>query len=84
MEDERDIRLDQELVRALSHPLRAEILETLRDRVASPIELSQEMDKRLGVISYHAKTLLKCGCLELVHAERRRGSIEYFFKRADD
>jgi len=83
VEDERNIRLDQELARALSHPIRAEILETLRNRIASPVELSQELDQRLGVISYHAKTLLKCGCLELVHAERRRGSIEYFFRRVD-
>lgn len=77
--DENDIRLDQELVKALSHPLRVEILETLRDRIASPTELSREMDQRLGVISYHARTLVKCGCLELVHAERRQGTIESFF-----
>jgi DNA-binding transcriptional ArsR family regulator len=83
VEDERDIRLDQEMVRALSHPIRAEILEKMRDRIASPAELSRDLDQRLGVISYHAKTLLKCGCLELVHAERRHGSIEYFFKRVD-
>lgn len=83
MEEKRDMRLNQELARALSHPLRAEILETLRNRIASPAELSRDLDQRLGVISYHAKTLLKCGCLELVHAERRHGSIEYFFKRVD-
>jgi DNA-binding transcriptional ArsR family regulator len=81
--DENDIRLDQELVKALSHPLRVEILETLRDRIASPTELSHEMDQRLGVISYHTKTLVKCGCLELVHAEARHGSIESYFRRPD-
>jgi DNA-binding transcriptional ArsR family regulator len=75
-------RIDRELVRALSHPLRVEILETLQGRVASPSELSEEMDERLGVISYHAKTLLRCGCLELVHAEPRGGSIENFFSVA--
>lgn len=72
-------RLDQELVRALSHPIRVEILETLRDRVASPSELSRELGQSLGVISYHAKTLAKCGCLELVYAEPRQGSLENFF-----
>lgn len=83
MPDEKDIRLDQELVKALSHPIRLQILEALRDRIASPIELSREMDQRLGVISYHAKALVKCGCLELVHAEARRGSIESYFRRPD-
>jgi DNA-binding transcriptional ArsR family regulator len=75
----RDGRIDQELVKALSHPIRVEILEALQGRVASPTELSQEIDESLGVISYHAKTLVKCGCLELVHTEPRRGAIEHFF-----
>lgn len=79
MGDKRDARIDQELVKALSHPIRVEILEALQGRVASPTELSQEIDESLGVISYHAKTLVKCGCLELVHTEPRRGAIEHFF-----
>lgn len=77
--DKRDGRIDQELVKALSHPIRIEILEALQGRVASPTELSQEIDESLGVISYHAKTLVKCGCLELVHTEPRRGAVEHFF-----
>lgn len=83
MPDEKDMRIDQELVKALSHPIRIEILEALRGRIASPSELSREMDQRLGVISYHTKTLVKCGCLELVHAEARQGSIESYFRRPD-
>lgn len=79
MGEKRDARIDQELVKALSHPIRVEILETLQGRVASPSELSQEMNASLGVISYHAKTLVKCGCLELVHTEPRRGATEHFF-----
>lgn len=79
MAEKSDGRIDQELVKALSHPIRIEILEALQGRVASPTELSQEMDESLGVISYHAKTLVKCGCLELVHTEPRRGAIEHFF-----
>jgi hypothetical protein len=56
-----------------------EILEKLQGRVASPAELSRELNERVGVISYHANTLLKCGCVELVHTEPRRGSVENFF-----
>lgn len=74
-----DIRIDQELVKALSHPTRVEILETLRGRVASPSQLSQEIKASPGVISYHASALVKCGCLELVHTELRRGGVETFF-----
>ena len=80
MAEKRDAgRIDQELVKALSHPIRVEILETLQGRVASPSELSREMDERPGVISYHASTLVGCGCLELVHTKARQGAIENFF-----
>ena len=73
------MRVDQELVKALSHPIRVEILESLQGRVVSPTELSEEMNESLGVISYHANTLVKCGCLELVRSEPHRGAVEHFF-----
>jgi DNA-binding transcriptional ArsR family regulator len=73
------VRIDQELVRALSHPIRVSILEALQGRVASPTELSQELGASLGVVSYHANTLVECGCLELIHTKQRRGALEHFF-----
>lgn len=79
MAEESRGRADQELVRALSHPIRLEILQALQGRVASPAELSREIDRRPGVVSYHATTLLRCGCLELVRSKGRRGAIENFF-----
>lgn len=72
-------RIDHELVRALSHPIRVSILEALQGRVASPSELAKEMDESLGVVSYHTNTLVECGCLELVHTKPRRGALEHFF-----
>jgi DNA-binding transcriptional ArsR family regulator len=72
-------RAQQELVRALSHPIRMRILEKLHNRSASPAELSRELNQRVGVIAYHAHTLLRCGCVELVHSEPRRGSVENYF-----
>jgi DNA-binding transcriptional ArsR family regulator len=77
--EKKSARSDQEIAKALSHPIRVEILEALQGRVASPVELSKEMDQTVGVISYHAKTLLKCGCVELVHSKPDRGSLEHFF-----
>jgi DNA-binding transcriptional ArsR family regulator len=72
-------RIDHELVRALSHPIRVNILEALQGRVGSPSELAKEMDESLGVVSYHTNTLVECGCLELVHTKPRRGALEHFF-----
>lgn len=72
-------RIDQELVKALAHPIRVNILEALQGRVASPSELSKEMGESLGVISYHTNTLVDCGCIELVHTKPRRGALEHFF-----
>jgi DNA-binding transcriptional ArsR family regulator len=74
-----DARIDQELVRALSHPIRVSILEALQGRLASPSELALELDQSLGVVSYHANTLVECGCVELVHTKQRRGALEHFF-----
>lgn len=77
--EERQGRADQELGRALSHPIRLEILQALQGRIASPAEISRQIDRRPGVVSYHASTLLRCGCLELVHSRGERGVIENFF-----
>jgi DNA-binding transcriptional ArsR family regulator len=76
---EKDSRTEREMVRALSHPLRVGILEVLRDRVATPAELSEEMRRSRDLIAYHANTLVKCGCLELVDPEPRRGGLEHRF-----
>jgi len=79
MAERRHGRADQELVRALSHPVRLEILQALQGRIASPVELSREIEQRPAVVSYHANTLVSCGCLELIHSRGRRGTIENFF-----
>jgi DNA-binding transcriptional ArsR family regulator len=79
MASRKDKRSDHELVKALSHPVRLEILQALEGRIASPTELSQELGRRPAVVSYHAGTLVRCGCLELVHSRGRNGAIENFF-----
>ena len=43
------------------------------------MELSREMEKSPGVIAYHASTLLRCGCLELVGSGAHGGGVENFF-----
>ena len=72
--------LDHRIVKALAHPLRQNILTILNERVASPSEISEELDERLGNVSYHVRTLLDLGCIELVSTTPRRGAVEHHYR----
>jgi DNA-binding transcriptional ArsR family regulator len=71
--------IDQNLVRALAHPMRVRILEALQGRTASPTELARGFRESLGVVSYHANALLEVDCIELVSTQPKRGTIEHFY-----
>ena len=71
--------IDQNLVRALSHPMRVRILEALQGRTASPTELARRFGESLGVVSYHANALLDVECIEQVGTRPKRGTIEHFY-----
>ena len=71
--------IDQDLVRALSHPMRVQILEALQGRSASPTELARRFGESLGVVSYHANALLDVECIEQVRTQPKRGTIEHFY-----
>lgn len=68
------------LLKAVSHPLRIEILRLLRDRVASPKEIAAEVGADLGDVSYHVKYLLQKGDLEIVDTAMRRGAVEHYYR----
>jgi hypothetical protein len=72
--------IDQNLVRAVAHPLRVQILEILSDQVASPNLLADQLDSGLTDVAYHTRALDRCGCLELVDTAQRRGALEHFYK----
>jgi DNA-binding transcriptional ArsR family regulator len=72
--------IEPNLAKALSHPLRMRILTILGQRVASPVELAGELDVPLNNLSYHVRTLLDLGCIELVRTEPRRGTLEHFYR----
>jgi DNA-binding transcriptional ArsR family regulator len=72
--------VDQRLAKALSHPLRAQILTILNERVASPNAIANQLGESLPLVSYHVKTLADLGCIELVNTEPRRGAIEHFYR----
>jgi DNA-binding transcriptional ArsR family regulator len=72
--------VDNHLVRALSHPLRARALAILNERVASPSEIAAELDFPVGNVSYHVNTLQELGCVELVKTAQRRGATEHYYR----
>jgi DNA-binding transcriptional ArsR family regulator len=71
---------DERVVRALTHPLRVRILALLEDRTASPSELAAELSAPLGTVSYHVRTLVRLGLLQLVGRKQRRGAIEHYYR----
>jgi DNA-binding transcriptional ArsR family regulator len=75
--------LDQRLVRALGHPVRVQSLNILNERVASPNEISKELDQTVGHVSYHIKVLKECECIELVDTAPRRGAMEHYYRATD-
>jgi hypothetical protein len=58
--------VDQQMVRALAHPLRVEILRMLEKGPSGPKRLADRMGEKLGNVSYHMRVLHKCECIELV------------------
>jgi len=76
--------VDQDLIRALAHPLRIQLLTILNDRMASPNELSKELDEGLSQVSYHIKVLKDFNCIEMVKTEPRRGAVEHYYKATND
>jgi DNA-binding transcriptional ArsR family regulator len=71
--------IDQRLVKALSHPLRVQILEALQGRTASPSALARQFRESLGNVSYHANALLELDCIEQVCTRPKRGTIEHLY-----
>jgi len=72
--------VNEELFKALSHPLRGRILVLLTERVASPKEISERLDEDLGTVARHCRHLKKVKLIEEVSSSERRGSTEHFYK----
>jgi DNA-binding transcriptional ArsR family regulator len=71
---------DQRVIKALSHPLRFQILRVLNERVASPSEIASELDEPLGNVAYHTKILVENGAIEQVRTAPVRGALEHFYR----
>jgi DNA-binding transcriptional ArsR family regulator len=71
----------QELLIALRHPMRREILRIviLGEDPISPRELANAMDSPLSNVSYHVRILAKCNALDLTSTKAVRGSMQHFY-----
>lgn len=65
---------------AISHPLRAQALTILADRVASSVEIARELRVEISAISYHVRALREEGLIEEVGSRPVRGSTEHFYR----
>jgi DNA-binding transcriptional ArsR family regulator len=73
-----------DLIRALAHPLRAQILGVLQERRASPRELSDEFGAPLGNVSYHVRRLADLKLIRLVKKTPRRGAVEHHYEATSE
>ena len=71
---------DNELLIALRHPLRRQILRAMAatDPI-SPRQISDELREPLSNVSYHVRVLADCGAVTLVDTEPVRGSMQHFY-----
>jgi len=72
----------QELLDALKHPLRRNLLRRYLEskEKLSPRELAEIEKQSLSLVSYHVRRLVKLGALELVDSRQVRGSLQHFYR----
>jgi len=70
------------VLRALSHPVRRQVLRALLDGPGSASSLSRRIGGSLGIVSYHLNHVLanECDIVELTDRIQRRGTIEKFYR----
>lgn len=74
---------DNDLLVALRHPLRREILREMVDAGEEPIsprELAATLTQPLSNVSYHVRVLAECGAVNLVKTKPVRGSVQHFYR----
>ena len=72
---------DNDLLVALRHPLRRDILRTMAGEEAiSPREVAAILCQPLSNVSYHVRVLADCGAIALVGTKAVRGSMQHFYR----
>ena len=80
---EMDSSPQEVLVKALNHPVRVKALTILTEKIASPKEISAQIDTPLSNVSYHVRVLDELGLVEIVEEESVRGSVAHFYKAVE-
>jgi DNA-binding transcriptional ArsR family regulator len=76
---------DNELLIALRHPLRRQILRAMVEQdPISPRQISDELHEPLSNVSYHVRVLADCGAVTLVDTTPVRGSMQHFYSPSID
>ncbi len=76
---------DNELLIALRHPLRRQILRAMVERdPISPRQISDLLKEPLSNVSYHVRVLADCGAAALVDTMPVRGSMQHFYSPTID
>ncbi len=74
---------DNDLLVALRHPLRREILrEMAGEEAISPREIANALQQPLSNVSYHVRVLADCAAVSLVSTKPVRGSMQHFYRAA--
>jgi DNA-binding transcriptional ArsR family regulator len=68
-----------EIVAALAHPLRPQIVAMCANERRSPVSLADELGAPLPNISYHVRVLTQAGLLKRAGRRDVRGAIEHFY-----
>jgi DNA-binding transcriptional ArsR family regulator len=71
---------DTQTVKALSHPLRVQILRLLEDSDKSPVQIASELGLPVNRVSYHMRQLARFDLITLVKRTPRRGAVEHHYR----
>jgi DNA-binding transcriptional ArsR family regulator len=75
-----DEAADANLVKALSHPLRWQILRMLNEGTSTPAGIARRLGVRTENVSYHVRVLSELGVIELVKTTPVRGALEHHYR----
>lgn len=77
---ERKQGADESLVKALSHPLRWQILRMINEGTSTPAGIARRLGIRTENVSYHVRVLNELGVIELVKTTPVRGALEHHYR----
>lgn len=75
-----DAPTDGALTKALSHPLRWQILALLNEGTKTPAGIARQLGVRTENVSYHVRVLSDLGLIELVKTTPVRGALEHHYR----